>query len=234
MNNFNFLIDKCPGTVSLNGVTYDIKTDHITGLQISEILLATDLTDQEKVYAIISTYLGPYETWKHLPIMATYRALMSFYRCDYYKKQKPKKDEKKDKKQDEKKAIKPRSIDYVQDAIYIYAAFKQIYNIDLSTCEVMHWWKFNAMLRGLPPSTKLSSIIDIRLRRMPARTKYNGEYVDNLTEAKELYALDQSEDYEKQQNRHKMDALDNVILTWGGEALANRQKAWREKQERKK
>lgn len=52
-------------------------------------------------------------------------------------------------------------IDYTIDADYIYAAFLEQYGINLVTSK-MHWYKFQALFRGLH-DTKLNEIIGYRL-----------------------------------------------------------------------
>lgn len=47
------------------------------------------------------------------------------------------------------------------DADYIYAAFLQVYGIDLTITD-MHWYKFSALLFALPPGTMLTEIIGYR------------------------------------------------------------------------
>lgn len=42
-----------------------------------------------------------------------------------------------------------RDFDYEQDACEIYAAFMQVYGIDLVGAPHMHWWKFCALLDGV-------------------------------------------------------------------------------------
>lgn len=53
--------------------------------------------------------------------------------------------------------------DYKQDADYIYAAFMQVYGIDLIEQQgQLHWAKFKALLKGLPKETMFSEIMRIR------------------------------------------------------------------------
>ena len=54
-----------------------------------------------------------------------------------------------------------KAIDYAVDSDYIYAAFMEMYGIDLVESE-MHWYKFQSLLRGLH-GTKLNEIIGYRL-----------------------------------------------------------------------
>lgn len=54
-----------------------------------------------------------------------------------------------------------KAVDYAIDADYIFAAFIERYGIDLTTSE-MHWYKFQALFKGLH-DTKLNEIIGYRL-----------------------------------------------------------------------
>lgn len=52
-------------------------------------------------------------------------------------------------------------IDFCGDAEVILSSFLIAYGIDLTKTS-MHWWKFLALLRALPPDTPLMRIIDLR------------------------------------------------------------------------
>lgn len=52
-------------------------------------------------------------------------------------------------------------LDYHYDAEYLLGAFQQAYGIDL-TVDKVHWWRFKALLRALPPETPLGHILDFR------------------------------------------------------------------------
>lgn len=56
-----------------------------------------------------------------------------------------------------------RAYDFDTDAPLIYAAFRQSYGIDLNAVRYMHWWKFRALMDGLPEDTRLAQIMQIRL-----------------------------------------------------------------------
>lgn len=55
----------------------------------------------------------------------------------------------------------PRAYDFDEDGELICAAFQQAYRIDL-TATAMHWWRFRALMDGLPASCRLSKIIEYR------------------------------------------------------------------------
>lgn len=51
--------------------------------------------------------------------------------------------------------------DFEQDAGYIYAAFWQVYRIDLQTVP-LHWWTFRELLFHLPDTCMMGKIMQIR------------------------------------------------------------------------
>lgn len=93
-------------------------------------------------------------------------------------------------------------LDFEQDAGYIRAAFLQAYKVDLEAAVGrLSWWKFSELLSGIPSDTKLSEIIDIRTRPIPARTKTNGEYINALLRAKAACALKSETTLQESLNR---------------------------------
>lgn len=87
-----------------------------------------------------------------------------------------------------------KCFDFLQDGAYIYAAFMQAYGIDLvEERGWLHWWKFNALLQGLPSGTKFSEIVKIRLQPMPPATKHNAAERAELARLKSVFALKKSE-----------------------------------------
>ena len=51
--------------------------------------------------------------------------------------------------------------DFAADGDAIFAGFWQTYGIDL-TVTPLHWWKFTALLRNLPPETEFMRRIELR------------------------------------------------------------------------
>lgn len=65
-----------------------------------------------------------------------------------------------------RKQTNPLSFYY--DADLIFSGFMQAYGIDLEEEKGrLHWWKFRALLWGLPTNTRLKEIIEIRMRPYP-------------------------------------------------------------------
>ena len=78
--------------------------------------------------------------------------------------------------------------DFIQDSELIYAAFMQTYRIDLIDTP-LHWWKFQALMGGLPSNTRFSEIIQIRTMEIPKPNKYNMEERQRIIRLKNEYAL---------------------------------------------
>ncbi|MBE6855883.1 MAG: hypothetical protein E7500_00425 [Ruminococcus sp.] len=83
-----------------------------------------------------------------------------------------------------------RTVDFHQDGIYLYSSFMHDYGIDLiKERNRLHWWQFVSLFQGLSESTKMREVMGIRSRKIPERNKHNAEYIDNLLELKQYYAL---------------------------------------------
>ena len=87
---------------------------------------------------------------------------------------------------------------FEQDAPLIRAAFRQTYGIDLYR-QKLHWIEFTELLRGIPEGTRYAETVGIRVREMPAPTKYNAKEREWLAKAKAAVALEIPEE-ERMQN----------------------------------
>ena len=81
-----------------------------------------------------------------------------------------------------------RVTSFEQDAPLIRAAFMQTYGINLWTAR-LHWLEFSELMRGIPEGTRYMETIGIRVREMPAPTKYNQKEREWLAKAKRSVAL---------------------------------------------
>ncbi|EUJ47648.1 Gp15 family bacteriophage protein [Listeria fleischmannii] len=84
------------------------------------------------------------------------------------------------------KEIAEKSFDWDQDAEYIYAAFKEQYNVDLIDEQgKLHWLKFQAMFHSLNKDTYFSQIKNIREMDVPT----DPEAATKVLEAKASYQI---------------------------------------------
>ncbi|MFA5424224.1 MAG: Gp15 family bacteriophage protein [Phycisphaerae bacterium] len=87
-----------------------------------------------------------------------------------------------------------KTVDFKQDAVYIYSSFMMDYGIDLYEAQgKLDWRKFISLFLGLSERTKIKEITAIRSRKIPAATKYNAEERAELQKLKLYYALEVSE-----------------------------------------
>ncbi|MGV3084617.1 Gp15 family bacteriophage protein [Enterococcus dispar] len=77
------------------------------------------------------------------------------------------------------------------DAEYIYASFMQAYGIDLVEEQgKLHWFKFQALLAGLPEDTKFRQVVSIRLWKKPSKSDTEES---QMRELQEIYRLPDEE-----------------------------------------
>jgi hypothetical protein len=107
-----------------------------------------------------------------------------FYKCG--KEELPKKN---------KKGKSKEAFRYSSDDMYIWGAFKQYFNIDLSVSK-LHWWRFRAMWVSLPSEAEFSKIKGYRV--------YDGKDKEIL-ELQEYYKLPPNE--KEIQDRIRLDKI---------------------------
>ena len=106
-----------------------------------------------------------------------------------------------------------KSMDFIQDGPLIYAAFMQAYGMDLVEQRgILHWWKFNALLRGLPSNTRLMEVVQIRTKPMPAPNRYNAQERAELARLKQEFALELTEAEREEQLQNGLRNMAQMLL----------------------
>lgn len=142
-NPFNVLLDRPPETVEVNGRSYPVASDYRVALAYFR-LMGGDDDDQDKALFSLSLFFGSEMAPDDIPELQKY--IGWFLRRG------------RDEEPQDKKA---RVFDMLEDSGRVFAAFYQIYKINLRTARV-HWWVFCELLEGLPKGTHLSDVIEIR------------------------------------------------------------------------
>ena len=106
--------------------------------------------------------------------------------------------------------------DFEQDAGLIRAAFRQAYGIDLYR-DRLHWFEFTELLNAIPEGNRYSEVIGIRVRPMPAATKYNQKEREWLAKAKAGVALQMTE--KERETRYQQDVSNIAAVLM---AMANK------------
>lgn len=185
----NSLCDALPYSVEVDGQEYRLTPAFDNVLQMYAQLDDEDLTDAERMELMLY-YLtddGPQDA----------RILTAACEALFPTERKP-------------KAAAKKAFDFVQDADLIYAGFMQAYGLDLIDQQgKLHWLKFLALLQGLPSNTRFREVVEIRLRPLPAPTKYNAEERAQLLRAKQSVALAVSA---SERERNLQEGLRNMAL----------------------
>lgn len=106
------------------------------------------------------------------------------------------------------KGPKEKLLSYSADIAAIYAAFMQVYKIDLYTMdasgvdliETLHWWKFLALLNNLPEGSRLTDYYmhfrGLDIGKLPNKTDADRKYRQSVSEIKQLVSLGQKQQAE--------------------------------------
>lgn len=163
----NPLTDPLPTTVEVAGEQVPINTSHRVGIAFQDIV-ERHIPDSQKVALALHLYYDPIPT----DIRGAVDSLLAFYRCG-----KP-----------DKETSSVKVYDYAHDYDSIYASFMRAYGIDLLDPDTnLHWWRFMAMLTGLPEDSPFIKAVSARSVKLgEIKDKHQREYYAKL---KRLHAL---------------------------------------------
>lgn len=150
---FNPLIDTPP--TEYRGVS--VKADFRQVLRFFKLMDDKRFSEQEKSLAIVRLFFDKLPEDAH----DLWEFITWFVQCGDTKKQ---------------QYGGKRLFDFTIDAARVYAAYWQVYRVDLARVK-MHWWTFMALFENLPNGTKLADVVEIRAKEIPrnADPKYRKE-----------------------------------------------------------
>lgn len=198
----NLLADGLPTTVGICGKDVPIETGFRTGILFEEMLRDDALDDAEKIRTALGLYFPGVRFGDLGAVREAVGRLLWFYRCG---------EEPEEAAGNAEGAAAGPPFSYTHDAGYIYAAFLQAYQIDL-TCSPLHWWQFRALFRALPEDSQIMKIIGYRTMKIPA--KLPKEQKQFYRRMKRLYALPQAGD------RQRLESDLSSLLMNGGNPAA--------------
>ena len=187
------LQDRLPDGVTVDGRFYRLDFDFRNVLKMMEIMARDDLMPDAREYLALKCLTRrPRNVSK---VLAAVRALLF---------EKP------------PKADAKKVTDFVQDAGLIRAAFRQEYGVDLYR-EKLHWIEFSELLNAIPDGSRYSEVIGIRVRQIPAPTKWNSDERAWLMKAKADVALEVSDEEREKNYRQDVAGIAAALLAWAGE-----------------
>lgn len=185
MKKFNVLIDTPPESVTVNEREYPINSDYKTVLSYLRLYRDETMSNEDKFSWALALFYGNTVEGQLLcsldpnDVEALYSYIAVFVNCG------------EEPEQDEKKKTEEPALDLLVDSGRIFAAFYQIYGINLRKASI-HWWVFMDLLQGLPKGTRLADVIDIR-------TKEKEKWMDaktwnDILDMKKIYAIKEKKD----------------------------------------
>lgn len=165
------LTDIPPETVDVGGVEWPINTAFWVGVAFERLMTDPEMDGGEKTLKALQLYYGD-----NIPadIEGAIDALLWFFRCG---EESP--------EGGSGGGTSARAYDFDQDAEYIYAAFRQVYGIDLWATD-LHWWAFHAMFLALPDECRITQIMGYRVADLKGLSKQEKKRYEKL---KRIYAL---------------------------------------------
>jgi len=175
--------ESLPATVTIEGLEYAINSDYRVGIEF-ETMLRGHSSSEHKLQRLLSLY------YPVIPanIPEAIDKAMWFYRCG--REAEEKKEESKAKQRYKRRESESPAYAFDQDGAYIYASFKEQYDIDLSSDDYMHWWKFVALFESLGENTKMAQIMFYRKVSVSGLPKEKRAFYNEM---KRLYKLHDGE-----------------------------------------
>lgn len=181
----SIIIDRLPETVVIGDSEYKINTDFRVSILFQMMMEDKELSNIEKAKIALELYY-PEPIPRERQTEALAQAFL-FFKCGQ---------ENEDSVSSGGGEGTQAIFSYEHDSHYIFAAFMEQYEIDL-TEEDLHWWKFKALLTSLSDNTKFNKIMSYRAVKISSEmSKKEQKFYRRM---KLLYALpDERSEEEKE------------------------------------
>ena len=174
--NMRALAGTLPSAYEYGGRVYEMQTDFREWIKFEMLLTDQDIILEDKLLRLEEIIF---------PVIPGDPGLLDFIMWFYHCGKVPA--DSTEPKAPEKKQSVVYSFEH--DYGYIYAAFMELYGIDLVDVPHLHWWKFMALFMSLH-DCKFTDIVGYRSEKITSKTpEYKKEF---LTRMKKIYALPRS------------------------------------------
>ena len=169
----NLLYEKLPAVYE-----YDIRTDFRDWIRFELLFTDWDVPMRDKKNALLRIIFSVVPPDPNL-----WEFILWFYKCG-----KEAREVKSAKTKGAKAKATAAVYSFEHDDGYVYSAFLEVYGLDLTAVEYLHWWKFKALFRGLH-DCKFTDIMGYRAEDLDEAPDYRKRF---LRDMKKLYALPRS------------------------------------------
>lgn len=158
----NYLTDKLPHAVMIDGDAITINTDFRVCLRIIQAMEDPQLMEHEKLTVLVTLLYPDIPDNTALAIEQGLKFLNLGENADI------------------SRLRQPQVYSLNKDSAYIYTAFKSTFNIDLNTVDDLHWWKFRSLFSDLGKDCFFNTLISLRSRKNSGKlTDSEKEFVRN-------------------------------------------------------
>ena len=163
-----------PSEVEVGGACVPINSDFRVGIRFEELMYDRRFSETAKIALALRLWFDEAPA----DVSGAIEAMLSFYRCGLPE-------------MPDVGGSSAQLYSYRYDYGLIYAAFMQVYRLDLFDVEYLHWWRFRAMLAALPDDTQFMRVLGFRAAKVSSDMPK--EQRAHLRKMKRLYALPESE-----------------------------------------
>lgn len=170
----NLITGELPKSVLIDGCDYPIRWDYRTWMRFDQIREG-GFGDEGKIIRMLQL------CYPAIPenVEEAINKMLWFYRCGH-------EEEKEENQRYQRRSSKEPAFSFSQDEPYVYAAFLEQYDIDLTDVQDMHWWKFMSLFESLSEDTKMSKIMYYRKASLSGLPKERRAFVNEM---KKLYRI---------------------------------------------
>ena len=188
------MIGRLPTSVTVNGKSYDIRSDFRNILIIFQVMNDEELTAVERIVTITSIFFKdeiPAEE-----IEDAYKQLLLFINCGV--------------PEPEHKVKKPSLYDWKKDEQIIFSAINKVAGKEVRFEPYMHWWTFLSAYMEIGECT-FTHILSIRQKRATGKKLEKWEQ-DYIRDNKDLVLLkDKLTEHEKREREEDEKALKELL-----------------------
>ncbi|MCX4257493.1 MAG: bacteriophage Gp15 family protein [Oscillospiraceae bacterium] len=174
----NLLYEELPAVYEYGGKQYEIRTDFRNWIRFELLFTDWDVPMRDKKNALLRIIFSVVPPDPNL-----WEFILWFYKCG-----KEAREVKSAKTKGAKAKATAAVYSFEHDDGYVYSAFLEVYGLDLTAVEYLHWWKFKALFRGLH-DCKFTDIMGYRAEDLDEAPDYRKKF---LRDMKKLYALPRS------------------------------------------
>lgn len=194
------MLGQLPKTLTINGKSYQIRTDFRNILRIFEAFADKDLSDKEKMLVCLQRMFVDFSALPYDDYKEAYEQVYWFIGCG-----KP-----------EEKRPPVRTFNWIKDEPLMFPAVNKAAGLEVRATSYLHWWTFMGYFESIDTDSLFGTVLSIRQKKARGKKleKYEREFVQNN---KALMALDVEEAKPRTAEEKLLDMFNDLVAEKGGE-----------------